>query len=118
MNSVIWWNLVDGTAYGDENKFHAGLLRNDMTPKPAFKVWNELVNKTWRTEFSHECKNGNEISFNGFYGDYEIEVTANGKTVKKELSLTKDGTGYHNQISYNNAMYSDCGLRSKKIIID
>lgn len=118
VNSVIWWNLVDGTAYGDENKFHAGLLRNDMTPKPAFKVWNELVNKTWRTEFSHECKNGNKISFNGFYGDYEIEVTANGKTVKKELSLTKDGTGYHNQISYNNAMYSDCGLRSKKIIID
>ena len=118
INSVIWWNFVDGTAYGDENKFHAGLLRNDMSPKPAFKVWDDLVNKTWHTEFCRKCSDDNKICFNGFYGDYEIEVEANGKRVKKDLSLTRDNTGYHHQTGHNDKGYTDCGLRIKKIMMD
>ena len=112
INSVIWWNLVDGTAYGDENRFHAGLLRNDMTPKPAFKVWDELVNKKWHTEFCKDCGDDNVIRFNGFYGNYEIEVSANGRTIKKEVALTTDKTGYHHHLN------ADYGLRIKKIVID
>lgn len=112
VNSVIWWNLVDGTAYGGENVFHAGLLRNDMTPKPACKVWDELVNKKWHTEFTKNCGDDNVIQFNGFYGNYEVEVTVGGKTVKKELALKKDTTGYHHHIN------ADYGLRIKKIVID
>lgn len=119
VNSVIWWNLVDGTAYkgttnesDNENRFYAGLIRNDMTPKPSFKVWDELVNKKWHTEFYKECGDNNKICFNGFYGDYEIEVTADGKTTKKEISLKKDNTGYHHHIN------ADYGLRSRKIVID
>ena len=31
VESIVWWNMADGMAYGDENRFHAGLMRNDMS---------------------------------------------------------------------------------------
>ena len=110
VNSVVWWNLVDKTAYEGENKFHAGLIRNDMTLKPAYKILDELINKKWHTEFTTKSKSG-KVCFNGFYGDYEIEVEANGRKTVQKLSFYKDNTGYFHHIN------SDYGMRSKKITI-
>jgi hypothetical protein len=75
IEAIIWWNFVDGTAYGDENKYHAGLLRNDMSEKPAFKAIKELIGKEWHTELCGETDSDGKISFCGFYGDYDVTVT-------------------------------------------
>lgn len=84
IEAAIWWNLVYGTAYGDENKFFAGLIRNDMTPKPAFNELDNLINNEWRTELVADSDKGNVIFFNGFYGNYELDIEVNGnKTTKK-----------------------------------
>lgn len=97
MEAVIYWNLVDGYAafaeQGDmtsgENYYHGGLLRYDLSPKPAFYALDELINKTWRTNLSAEALDGN-LEVKGFYGEYEVEVSAGGKTAVTTVHLEKN----------------------------
>lgn len=94
IESIVWWNMVDGTAYGDENRFFAGLLRNDMSHKPAYDALDELLHRTWHTEADIETNEDGIAVFNGFYGDYDITVGAEAPTCHT-LSFTKENTGYH-----------------------
>ena len=108
---IIYWNLVDGYAHfwdpdpekikasqGNmalgENYYHGGLLRFDLSPKPAYNKIRELVKERWHTEETAVTNENGTAAFRGFYGNYEIEITANGKTVTKEITLSKktDGT--------------------------
>lgn len=89
MKSIVWWNMVDGyAAYAPlgsgegENYYGGGLLRFDLTEKPAYKVLDRLINQEWKTSFEKTIEN-NEISFRGFYGEYEICV--DGKTYRVNL---------------------------------
>ena len=103
---IVYWNLVDGYAHfwdpdpekikasqGNmalgENYYHGGLLRFDLSPKPAYNKIKELVKERWHTEGSTLTNENGSAAFRGFYGDYEIEITANGKTITKEISLSK-----------------------------
>ncbi len=105
---IIYWNLVDGYTHvnytdpekilvsqGDmtlgENLFYGGLLRFDMTPKPAFLKLKELIQKRWHTEGSINTNACGEAEIKGFYGDYEVSVEALGKRVTKKISLLKNG---------------------------
>lgn len=107
VEQIIYWNMIDGYAHlwnpdpvairksqGDmtigENYYHGGLLRFDMTPKPAFYTIKNLFEKKWHTE--EECVTGTtgEFRFRGFYGDYEVEIEVAGKTVTRQISLCKD----------------------------
>ena len=45
MESIVWWNFVDKTAYGAESDFDAGLISKDMEEKPAFQMLDRLVNQ-------------------------------------------------------------------------
>ncbi len=106
MEQIIYWNLIDGYAYvadptpekirysqGNmsigENVYYGGLLRYDMTPKPAFEALDHLINREWRTNIGCDIHNG-ELEFNGFFGKYEIEIEVNGQTVRKEFDLSKN----------------------------
>ena len=105
MEQIVYWNLVDGYAYvanptpekirnsqGNmslgENVFYGGLLNFDLTPKPAYKMLDNLINKVWRTEICDEIAES-EYEFRGFYGKYEIEVQVNGETKKAIFDLSK-----------------------------
>ena len=93
MKAIIYWNLPDGYAAfaepgdfsGGENLYYGGLCRFDMTPKPAYRVVQDLFGKEWRTNFERDV--GGQFSFRGFHGTYELEATANGRTVKQEFRL-------------------------------
>lgn len=91
VESITWWNMVDGTAYGDENRFFAGLLRNDMTHKKAYDVLDELINKSWRTEATLTTDGQGRAYFRGFFGEYDVRV--GGST--HELRFCKENTGYY-----------------------
>ncbi len=91
VESIVWWNLVDGTAYAGENHFHAGLLRNDMSHKPAFDVLDRLINQEWQTDEDLVTDETGRAYFTGFYGDYMI--TAGDST--EERPFTKENTGYY-----------------------
>ena len=94
MKSIVWWNLVDGyAAYAPlgsnvgENRCGGGLLRFDMSRKPAYEVLDNLINKEWNTSFETVVGKNGELSFRGFYGEYEIMVGDNIYTV----NLDSDG---------------------------
>ena len=96
-DGIIYWNLVDGYAYnavpGDmsagENYFYGGLIRYDFTPKPAYNVIRNLFEKEWRTNLNLHTFS-NSLSFKGFYGHYDLEITANGKHCTKSIHLGKE----------------------------
>jgi GH35 family endo-1,4-beta-xylanase len=96
MESIVWWNLVDGTAaYAPlgsaegENYYGGGLLNYDMSKKPVYHAINNLINKEWHTDLKF---NKNECLFNGFFGEYDIEVIADDKKTDHKIHLSKDGS--------------------------
>lgn len=81
MKSIVWWNLVDGyAAYAPlgsnegENRCGGGLLRFDMSRKPAYDVLDNLINREWSTSLEGEVSAEGRLDFRGFYGEYEITV--------------------------------------------
>lgn len=96
MKSIVWWNLCDGyAAYAPlgseegENHYAGGLCRFDMSPKPAYLALDRLINHEWRTNIECDCEG--EISFRGFFGEYEIEVSDGVSTETHTVSLTESG---------------------------
>ena len=105
VEQIIYWNLVDGYAHlwdpdpekikasqGDmtlgENYYHGGLLRFDLSPKPAYFKIKELIQKHWHTETEVVSNENGEFSFRGFYGKYDLEFTVDEKSVTKEFNLS------------------------------
>lgn len=99
MEQIIYWNLVDGYAafakQGDmtqgENYYYGGLLRFDMTPKPAYYTIKNLIEKKWHTEETIITDESGTAGFRGFYGMYELELTVDKKVITKEIYLRKNG---------------------------
>lgn len=62
----------------------AGLLRFDMSEKPAYKRLYHLIKEVWTTDETPEVGKNGEVKFRGFLGEYE--VTAGGKTYAVTLN--------------------------------
>ena len=107
VDSIVWWNLSDKAAIGDENLFHSGLLREDCSEKPAYKAISELINKEWHTEI--DVSANRRLNFSGFYGDYDIEAECDGKKFRGSVRLCRDTTGYDNR---------KCDFRTTEIILE
>ena len=109
VEQIIYWNLVDGYAHlwdpdpekikasqGDmtlgENYYHGGLIRFDMTPKPAFYKLKELIEERWHTEAELVTDVNGAADFRGFYGKYNVEIEYNGEahTLCVDLSKTAE----------------------------
>lgn len=97
MEQIIYWNLPDGYAafapQGDmtvgENYYYGGLLRFDMTPKPAYYTIKNLFEKKWHTEEEIISDESGNVRFKGYYGKYDVEINIDGKTVTNEIIFTK-----------------------------
>lgn len=107
---IIYWNLVDGYAYCEdsdplkiretqgnmtigENYFHGGLLRFDLTPKPAYTRLKNLIKNVWHTSEALVTDDNGSIDFRGFYGKYELTITEGDKTAVKEIMLSSKEPG-------------------------
>ena len=98
MEAVIYWNLIDGYAYGaplgdmsaGENVHRGGLLHFDGSEKKAFKTLEALVNHEWRTNLVGKTDSQGRIAFNGFFGDYEVCYKDGTRGVKKIITLNKE----------------------------
>jgi len=108
VEQIIYWNLVDGYAYvptddpkviansqGNmtlgENIFYGGLLRFDMTPKPAYYTLKNLIENKWHTAENLDTDTEGKAQFKGFYGDYDVTIIAGGKTDTRTLKLYSKG---------------------------
>lgn len=100
VEQIIYWNLVDGYAHlwdpdpakirasqGDmtlgENYYYGGLLRFDLSPKPAYFAIRDLIQKVWHTSRTLVTDENGICTLHGFYGDYEL--TAAGKSASVSL---------------------------------
>lgn len=107
VEQIIYWNLVDGYAYveysdpqkiaasqGDmtlgENYYYGGLLRFDLSPKPAYLKIKELIQERWHTDAELVTDENGYAEFRGFYGKYTVEILINGQSVLKEITLSKN----------------------------
>ena len=106
VEQIVYWNLVDGYAHfwdpdpekikasqGDmslgENYYYGGLLRFDLSPKPAYYKIKELLQEKWHTEAQIETDENGNASFKGFFGTYDLVITHDGQTTDAVLDLSK-----------------------------
>lgn len=69
---ICWWNLVDG----DWGNNAGGLLRSDMTPKPAYDVIERLIKDEWTTNTVVRTNHLGEVDLPVYAGAYKISCPA------------------------------------------
>jgi len=73
VEAVTWWDFSDYRAW---KQAPAGLLRKDMTPKPAYDTLLRLIKTEWWTREIKTATDANgRVTVRGFLGDYQIECS-------------------------------------------
>lgn len=72
--SIVYWNMCDKTAFGLESRFDACLIDADFKEKPSYRMLDRLVNKEWHTETTIVTNADGEAEWNGFYGEYLLDI--------------------------------------------
>ena len=68
---ITWWDLSDRFA---ARNAPAGLVRADLTVKPAYKTLDRLINHLWRTDAAGHTGADGRIGVRAFFGTYKITV--------------------------------------------
>lgn len=90
VEAVTWWDFSD---FGAWQNAPAGLLRKDMSPKPAYEALLKLVKEKWWTKTEATVEQDGTLSFHGFYGEYKVIVGEGDKQRKGRLTLVPKTTG-------------------------
>jgi GH35 family endo-1,4-beta-xylanase len=69
VRAVTWWDLSDGCW----KKAPAGLVRRDLSAKPAYERLRDLVQREWKTRETTVTDKGGEARIRGFYGSYVLQ---------------------------------------------
>ena len=71
VEAITWWDFVDGDWQGAP----AGLLRADLTPKPAYDTLHGLIKGDWWTgPLKLRTDAHGHATFRGFLGDYRVDI--------------------------------------------
>ncbi|UCF16949.1 MAG: endo-1,4-beta-xylanase [Phycisphaerales bacterium] len=76
VEAITWWDFTDQNAW---QAAPAGLLRDDMTPKPAYEQLKRLIKRKWWTQLEATVRAGGETHFRGFFGQYEVTAKVGGR---------------------------------------
>jgi GH35 family endo-1,4-beta-xylanase len=88
VEAVTWWDFSDRGAWQGAP---AGLVRKDMTPKPAYDALKRLVKGAWWSRGEVRSGPDGTAGFRGFLGDYRLTVRAGNKpAVVATATLAKD----------------------------
>ena len=86
VQAVTWWDFSDDRAWLGAP---AGLVRKDMTPKPAYEALLKLVKgKWWTAPLELTSDSAGQVRFHGYLGDYAAKCGQ----AKAAFSLDKPGT--------------------------
>lgn len=89
VRAITWWDLSDAGAWLGAP---AGLLRRDMTPKPAYERLLRLVKHDWWTDVAGRTGRDGDYRTRAFLGTYRITVSAarRERVVRAEVSRNGD----------------------------
>jgi len=88
VTSVIWWDLSDRFAWQQRP---AGLCRADLSPKPAYRALDHLINHLWRTDVAGRTGPDGRMTVRAFFGRHRVTVRAEGRQTTLEVHLGKEG---------------------------
>lgn len=91
VEAITYWNMVDGTAVEREIKLHAGLLREDLSPKPSYQELDRLINDQWRTRLRRNTGGEAQLRIHGFYGMYRLTARSEGEVIDRDVHLSRTG---------------------------
>jgi GH35 family endo-1,4-beta-xylanase len=75
VEAITWWDLSD---YNSWMGAPAGLLRKDMSPKPAYDALKKLIKGDWWTgPLKLTTDDSGHVKFRGFLGDYQLRAGQN-----------------------------------------
>jgi endo-1,4-beta-xylanase len=86
--SITWWDLSDRFAAGAGP---TGLVRADLSPKPAYETLDRLINHLWRTDAAGRTDDGGRIAVRAFFGQYRITVRQGQRRATLDVHLGRDG---------------------------
>jgi len=85
VEAITWWDFSDNGAWQGAP---AGLVRKDMSPKPAYEALKKLVKgKWWTGAIKVTTDEYGRVKFRGVLGDYTVQAGKAGGA----FSLTKAG---------------------------
>ena len=86
IEGITWWDFTDQNAW---QAAPAGLVRDDMTPKPAYEQLHDLIKGKWWTKADVETGPNGQATLQGFYGQYKVDATLGGRHLTGKFSLEK-----------------------------
>jgi len=88
MVAITWWDLCDRGSWLKGG----GLLRADLSPKPAYTALQRLIHEEWWTKIEGRTNGRGAFPFRGYYGDYRVTVkTPDGRSTQTDFHLSKAG---------------------------
>ena len=91
--AITWWDFSDYHAW---QHAPAGLVRDDMSPKPVYKRLLELIRGKWWTNAQTSTDEKGHCEFRGFHGLHKVSAEASGKRTERSDFLV--GKHRSNQI--------------------
>ncbi len=82
--SLSWWDLSDRFAWKNAP---GGLVREDLSPKLAYKVLDRLLGELWHTDAAGRSGEDGRVTVRAFHGQYRITAREGRrrKTVRVDL---------------------------------
>jgi len=85
---ITWWDLSDRFAW---QSAPAGLLRSDLSPKPAYGVLEDLLHRRWRTDAAGRTDSAGRIRARVFLGTHRLTARADGREATRQVHLGRAG---------------------------
>jgi GH35 family endo-1,4-beta-xylanase len=87
VEAISWWDFTDRGAW---QKAPGGLVRMDMSPKPAYQALQKLIKQTWWTDDAATTDADGNAEFRPFYGQHNVTVVVPGQPpVTRSMSVRK-----------------------------
>ena len=86
VEAITWWDFTDLHSWQGAP---AGLLRQDMSPKPVYEALRDLIKGAWWTRTSATVGDDGRVGFRGFLGDYRVTVHADDATWTGAFALDR-----------------------------
>jgi len=86
VEAITWWDFTDQNAWQGAP---AGLVRADMTPKPAYEQLMHLIKGKWWTKTKAKVVADGKTHFHGFFGQYKVTVRSDGRQLTGTFSFDK-----------------------------